>query len=93
MKIASQHAKAISESPWIGMEKWLFLDGIALHSAHIAPGHVELPALVEANFTDPSLSVCDGTTMSTGVAAQAIAFDGFVQFTLADVLIQNFAKG
>lgn len=75
------------------MKKWLLLDGIALHSAHISPRNVKLPSLIEADFTHPCLAFCDWATVSTGVAAQPIALDGFVQFAFADILIQDFAEG
>jgi hypothetical protein len=31
--------------------------------------------------------------VSTGIAAETIALNGFVEFAFADILIQNFAEG
>ena len=75
------------------MEKWFLLDGIALHSAHVAPRNVKLSTLVVTNLANTCLPFCDWATVSACVATQPIAFDGFVQFAFADVLIQNFAQG
>jgi len=75
------------------MKKWFLLDGIALHSADITPWHVELPALVIADFANPGLSFSNGTAVSAGEAANAIALNRFPQPTFADVLVQNVAEG
>jgi hypothetical protein len=71
----------------------LLLDRIALHPADVSPRDVELPALVVADFAHPCLAFGDGAAVSTGVATKAVAFNGFVQFAFADILIQDFAEG
>ena len=75
------------------MKERLFLNGIALHSTDVSPGNVELPSLIESDFTNSCVAFSDWATVSTGIAAEAIALDGFVQFAFADILIQNFAEG
>ena len=75
------------------MEEGFFLDGIALHSADIAPRNVKLAALVIADFADTHLSFCDWATMATGETADAVALDGFVEIPFTDVLVEDFAEG
>jgi hypothetical protein len=75
------------------MEERLLLNGIALHSADISPRHVELSALVEADFTDANLSLWNGTAMPTGKAADAVTLNRLVKFAFSDVLIEYFAEG
>jgi hypothetical protein len=93
MQIASQHAEAVGERSGICMEEWFFFYRVTLHSANVAPRHVEGSGPVETDFADSSLTFWNGTAMSTGVAANAIAIDGFVEFAFADVLIEDFAEG
>ena len=74
------------------MKKRLLLDGITLHSAHVSPRNVELSAVVVADLANSGLSFRNWTTMAAGIAAEAIALNGFVQFAFADILIQDFAE-
>ena len=67
----------------MSVEKWLFLDGIALHSGNIAPGNVKRAAMVKANFADPRLPVGNRAAMSTGIAAHAIAIQFFPECRVA----------
>jgi len=73
MQITAQHPKAIGQGSGVGMKKWLLLDRIALHAAHVAPGNVELPSAVVANFANSGLTLRNGTTMSAGKAPNPIA--------------------
>jgi hypothetical protein len=57
------------------MEERLLLDGIALHSAHIPPRHVEGAALVVTYLANSRLTVRDGTAVTAGVAAHPIAIE------------------
>jgi hypothetical protein len=76
----------------MNVEERLLLDGIALDSADVAVGDVELAAEVEADFADSGLPFGDGALVSAGVAAQAIAVQRFHQLRrgFADVLAEDF---
>jgi hypothetical protein len=92
MQVATEHSKAVGQGAGVGVEKRLLFDRVALHAANIAPGNIEFPALVEAHFADAGLPFGNGAAMTTGKAADAVAFDGFVQPALADALVENFAE-
>ena len=74
------------------MEERLLLDGIALHSAHISPRHVERAPLVVTYFANSRLTFGDGTAVTAGVAAHPVAIEFLVQITLTDVLVNDVAK-
>src|SRR5438094_2678269 len=93
MKITSQHAETIGKRPGKSVEERLLLDGVALHSADVSPRNVKLSTLVVTHLTNSSLALGDWATVSTRVAAQAVALNGLVQLAFADILIQNFAEG
>ncbi len=75
------------------MEERLLLDGIALHAAHISPGHVQSAAAVVANLADSGLPFRDGTAMAAGEAAKPIAVELFVKLAFACVLVDDIAEG
>ncbi len=75
------------------MEERLFLDGIALHSADITPGHIECAALVVPHLADAGLTIGNGAAVTAGVAAHAVAIELLVEITLADVLVNDVAEG
>ena len=77
------------------MEEWLLLDRIALNSANVAPGNVEFPASVEANFTHAGLAIGNRAAVSAGKAAQPVVIEFLNQagISLANVIVQNFAEG
>jgi len=77
------------------VEKRLLLDGIALHSADVAPGNIERTAAVEANFADAGLSVGNRAAVPAGVTAYAVAIELLdeVGVGLSNALIQNVAEG
>jgi len=75
------------------MKERLLLNGIALHSANIAPGHVESPTLVVAHLADPGLALGNGAAMPAGVAANAIAVELLVEIAFADGLVDDVAQG
>ena len=60
------------------MEERFFLNGITLYAAYIAPRYVERSPTIETDFADSHLSVGNGTTVSAGVAAHAVAVELFV---------------
>ena len=75
------------------MEERLFLDGIALHSAYVAPGHVQSAALVVADLADSGLAFRNGTAMTAGVAAHPVAIEFLVEIALTNILVNDVAKG
>lgn len=75
------------------MEERLFLDWVALHATNVSPWHIQLPALVVADFANPRLAFRNGTAVSACETADAITLDRLVQFTLANMLIQDFGQG
>ena len=93
VQIAAQHSETVGQCARVGMEERLLLDGIALHSAHISPGHVERAALVVAHFADSGLTIGNGTAVTAGVAAHPVAIEFLVQIALTDVLVNDVAKG
>src|SRR5256885_17228932 len=90
MQIASQHAEAISKPAGISVEERLLLDRIALHSAHVSPRDVELPALVVADLAHPRLSLSNGTAVPTGVAAQAVVVNWCIKFAFSGNFDKDF---
>jgi hypothetical protein len=93
VKIAAEHAEAVGERSRISVRERLLLDGIALHATDVSPRDVERAALVEANLADSGLAFRDGAAVAAGKTADAIAFDGFVEFAFPDATIQDFTKG
>lgn len=75
------------------MEERLLLNGVALHAADVSPWHVELAATIEADFADSGLAFGNGTTVTAGKTAYAVALDRLVEHAFADVLIEDFAEG
>ncbi len=75
------------------MEERFLLDGIALHAADVAPGHVKRSALVVTYFADTGLTIRNGTAMATGKTAYPVAIEFLVQVPLADVFVNDFTKG
>jgi hypothetical protein len=95
VKIASQHAKAVSQCPGISVEKRLLLDGIALGSGHVSPGNVECAAAVVTNFADASLALRDWTTVAAGEAAYPASVELLVKARvgLLNSFVEKTAKG
>jgi hypothetical protein len=92
MEIAAEHSKAVGQHAWVGMKKWLFLDRITLHSAHVAPGNIQSAALVVADLAYSGLAFRNGATMSAGMTANPIVLEFLVQITLTNVPVNNVAK-
>jgi hypothetical protein len=78
----------------MSMEKRLLLDGIALRSGDVSPGHVECSAAVIANLANAGLTVWDGATVSAGKAADAILVEPLVKtrVSFVDSLIEDAAE-
>ena len=93
MQIAAQHSETVGQRARVGVEERLLLDGIALHSAHITPGHIEHSSLVVAHFADAGLTIGNGTAVTAGVAAHPVAIQLLVQIALTDILVDDVAKG
>jgi hypothetical protein len=92
MEITAKHSKAIGQCARIRVKEGLLLDGIALHSAHVAPGNKERAALVIADLANSRLAVRDRTAVPTGIAANPVPIELFVQVTLTDVAVNDVAK-
>ena len=92
MEVAAEHPEAVGERSRVGMEEGLLFDRVALHAAHVAPGHVELAAAIEADLADARQAVGDGTAVAAREATHAVSVKLFVEVSLADVRVQNFAK-
>ena len=93
MQVAAQHSETVGQRARVGMEERFLFDGIALHSAHVAPGHVEHATLVVAHLADARLTIGNGTAVSAGVAAHPVAIELLVQIALTDILVDDVAKG
>ena len=92
MQIAAEHSEAVGQRARVGVEEWLLFDGIALHSANIAPGNIQSAALVVADLADSGLTFGNRTAMAAGVTTNPIAIQFFVEITFTNVLINDVAK-
>ena len=95
MKIAAQHAEAVSESAGMGVEEWLLLDGITLGSGNVSPGNVERAAAVVAHFADAGLAVGDGTAVAARETANPAMVELLVQARVGfmNSFVEKTAKG
>src|SRR6185437_15821194 len=93
MQIAAEHSETVGQRARVGVEERFLFDGIALHSAHVAPGDMEHAALVVAHFANAGLTVRNGTAVTTGVAAHPVAIQLLVQIAFTDILIDDVAQG
>jgi hypothetical protein len=95
MQIATEHAETVGESAGMRVEERLLLDGIALRSGDVSPGHVERSAAVITNLANAGLAVGDGATVSARKTADAILVELLVEkrVSFADSIIENIAKG
>jgi hypothetical protein len=77
------------------MEKRLFLHWVALRASGVAPGNVESPATVVADFADSRLAFGDRTAVSAGEAADPLVAEMFVEsgVGLNDLLVEDSAEG
>src|SRR5208282_4847034 len=75
-------------------EERLLLDGIALHTGGVSPGHVERAAAVVADFADAGLAVGDGAAVSAGEAADAVVVELFAErgSGFADLGVEDVAE-
>jgi hypothetical protein len=64
-----------------------------LHAAHISPGYIKLAVAIEADFANSQLPFGYRAAVSAGIAADAVAIKFLVEVSLADVLVQEIAKG
>ena len=89
MQVAAQHAEAVGQRARISVEERFLLDGVALHAAHVSPGHVELSAPVEPDFANAELAVRDAAAVPAGEAARKSAVEFLVELALADVFLED----
>jgi hypothetical protein len=93
VQIAAEHAEAVGERAWKGVEERLLLDGIALHPADVAVGHAQPAPFVEADLADPDRTFRQRTTMTARVAAQTAVGEPVVELTLARRVREELGQG
>src|SRR5258708_3678072 len=93
VQVTAQHAKAVSQGSRVSVEKRLLLDRIALHSAHISPGHVQGSTLVVADLAYSGLSLSNGAAVPARKAANTIPLNRLVEVALSNVLIEDYTRG
>ena len=74
------------------MEEGLFLYGVALDAADIAPGHKQGSTPVVANLANSRLAFWDLATVPAGKTPHPVAVELFEQFALANVFMNDFAQ-
>src|SRR6266516_3172029 len=92
VQITAEHAEAVSQCPRMSMEEGLFLYGVALDAADIAPGHKQGSTPVVANLANSRLAFWDLATVSAGKTPHPVAVELFEQFALANVFMNDFAQ-
>src|SRR5262249_22756484 len=89
VEITTQHPETVCQSSRISMEKWFLLNGIALQSSNIVPGHIERSTTIESYLAHTGQTIGNGAAMSTGETAYAVAVQFLVEFTGTNVLIDD----
>ena len=76
------------------MEKRLLLNGIALHSADVAPGNVQLTSFVVPDFAHSRLALRYRAAVTAGETADAFTVQFFDQFRsgFADAFVNDLAQ-
>src|SRR5713226_3641483 len=92
MEVATQHSEAVSQRAGVSVEERLFLYGIALHAAHVAPRHVESSAAVVTDLADARLTIGDRAAVAAGVTAHTVAVELLIQLAFADMFVNNVAQ-
>jgi hypothetical protein len=75
------------------MKEWLLLNGIALYTPDISPRHIKDAVAVVAYLAHTGLAFRHRTAMSTGKTTYSLAIKFLVEFTLADLLVDDGAEG
>ena len=92
MQITAEHAKTVSQCPWMSMEEGFLLYRVALDAADITPRHIQDSTLVVANLANPRLAVWDLAAVPAGKTPYPVAVELFVQFALANVFMNDFVE-
>ncbi len=92
VQITAEHSEAVCQCSWVSMEEGFFLYRVALDAADIAPGHIQGSTPVVANFANPRLAVWNFATVPAGKTPHPVAVELFVQFTLANVFMNDFVE-
>jgi len=74
------------------MENGLLFDKVALHYTGVAPRNVQSPASIVANLADARLALRAGAAVTTGKTAYPVAVKFFVEFALADILVNDIPQ-
>ena len=76
----------------MSMEEGFFFYRVALDATDIAPGHKQRSTAVVAHLANPWLAVWDLATVPAGKTPHPVAVEFFIQFTLANVYMNDFAQ-
>ena len=73
------------------VEKWLLLDGIALHASGISEWNVKLSATIKTDFADSGLTLRNRAAVAAGKAADSLVPEVFHErgFSLTNLLFEN----
>jgi hypothetical protein len=93
LEVAAQHAETEGFSARVGVEEGLFLNGVKVQSAHIAPRHIEFTAFVEPNPTNAGQAVKDDAPMSAGETLHLVVVQPPIQFALPHELLEDLGDG
>jgi hypothetical protein len=75
------------------VEEGLFLNGVKVQSAHIAPRHIEFTTFVEPNPTNAGQAVKDDAPMSAGETLHLVVVQPPIQFALPNKLLEDLGDG
>ena len=92
MQVAAEYAEAVCEGTGIGVKKGFLFDRVTLHPANVPPRDIQTAPFVEPHFANPEGAVWDRTAVSTGIAADAMAIERFVQLTFTGLLFEYFRE-
>ena len=92
MQVAAEHAEAVREGTGIGVKEGFLFDRVTLHAANVPLRDIQAATLIEPHLADPQRALRDRTTVSTGIATDALAIERFVQLTLTGLLLQYLSE-
>jgi hypothetical protein len=75
------------------VEEGLFLNGVKVQSAHIAPRHIEFTTFVEPNPTDAGQTIKDDAPMPAGETLHLVVVQPPIQFALPHELLEDLSDG
>jgi hypothetical protein len=93
LEVTTEHAETEGFSARVGVEEGLFLNGVKVQSAHIAPRHEQFAALVEPNPTDAGQPIKNHAPMSAGKTFHFVVVQPPIQFALPNKLLEDLGDG